>query len=119
MNLTNLRHDYPYAIRPLTPTEGGGWLIRFLDLPGCVADGTTPEEAIQNGQDALRSWILTAQEFGEPVPTPGEIPKFMLYLPLPTNLPGKLTGLARPEGMSLETLITALLVEGLERQLSV
>jgi antitoxin HicB len=119
MNLTNFRHDYPYEIRPLTLTEGGGWLIRFPDLPGCVADGITPEEAIQNGQDALQSWMLTAQEFGDPIPAPSAIPRFMIDLPLPTHLPGKLTGLAQREGMSLETLITALLVEGLEKRLSV
>ncbi len=119
MNLTHLKHDYPYEIRPLTATEGGGWLISFPDLPGCVADGLTPEEAIHNGQDALRSWILTAQAFGDPVPAPSEIPSVMVHLPLPTNLPGKLTGLAQREGMSVETLITALLVEGLARRLSV
>jgi integrase len=38
-------------MRPLIADEGGGWLITFPDLPGCMSDGETPEEAIENGRD--------------------------------------------------------------------
>jgi len=50
------RLDYPFQVRPLTEEEGGGYLIEFPDLPGCLSDGATIEEAIANGADALRSW---------------------------------------------------------------
>jgi antitoxin HicB len=40
-------------IRPFTENEGGGYLISFPDLPGVVASGAMPEEAIQRGRDAL------------------------------------------------------------------
>ncbi len=43
---------YPFVMRPLSPEEGGGWLITFPDLPGCMSDGETPEEALENGKDA-------------------------------------------------------------------
>jgi predicted RNase H-like HicB family nuclease len=36
-----------------------------------MADGATIEEAVANGQDAVKSWILTAREFGDTVPLPG------------------------------------------------
>ena len=36
--------DYPFEIRPLSEEDGGGFLITFPDLPGCMADGETPEE---------------------------------------------------------------------------
>ncbi len=49
------RHDYPVTIRPLTEDEGGGYLIEFPDLPGCISDGATPMAAIGNGADAVRS----------------------------------------------------------------
>jgi WD40 repeat protein len=38
--------------RPLPEDEGGGYLIEFPDLPGCMSDGETIEEATTNGLDA-------------------------------------------------------------------
>ena len=44
--------DYPFAIRPLTADEGGGYLIEYPDLPGCISDGETIPETIANGSKA-------------------------------------------------------------------
>jgi predicted RNase H-like HicB family nuclease len=63
--------QYPFQIRPLTGEEGGGYLIEFPDVPGCMSDGETPEEAIPNGRDALKCYLLTMKELGEPIPEPG------------------------------------------------
>ena len=41
--------EYPFTIRPLDPNDGGSYLIEFQDVPGCISDGETPEEAIANG----------------------------------------------------------------------
>ncbi len=41
---------YPFMTRVLLPEEGGGYLIEFPDLPGCMSDGETLEEAIENGR---------------------------------------------------------------------
>src|ERR1035438_10911857 len=46
---------YPFTIRPLSDADGGGFLIEYPDLPGCHSDGETPEQAIVNGRDAVRS----------------------------------------------------------------
>jgi antitoxin HicB len=62
--------DFPYKIRPLSAEEGGGWLVEFPDLPGCLADGETPEEALYEAADAVRSWIETARAHGDPIPVP-------------------------------------------------
>jgi antitoxin HicB len=51
------RIEYPFEVRPLSKDEGGGYAITFPDLPGCRSDGATPEEAIENGRDALQSWL--------------------------------------------------------------
>jgi predicted RNase H-like HicB family nuclease len=40
------------------------------ELPGCMAHGTTQEEALGHVMDAIRLWIDTANEFGDPVPEP-------------------------------------------------
>ena len=61
---------YPFEVRPLSKEEGGGYSIYFPDLPGCWSDGTTPEDAIENGRDALQSWLAVAQEFGDGIPKP-------------------------------------------------
>jgi predicted RNase H-like HicB family nuclease len=40
------------------------------ELPGCSAHGATHEAALTNAQDAIRLWIDTATEFGDPIPVP-------------------------------------------------
>ena len=40
------------------------------ELPGCMAHGKTQETALRNAKQAIRLWIDTAKEFGDPVPVP-------------------------------------------------
>jgi predicted RNase H-like HicB family nuclease len=40
------------------------------ELPGCMAHGKTPEAALRQAKQAIRLWIDTAKEFGDPVPAP-------------------------------------------------
>ena len=40
--------DYEIVIRPLTEAEGGGFGATAPELPGCTADGETPQEALEN-----------------------------------------------------------------------
>ncbi|TAN53439.1 MAG: toxin-antitoxin system HicB family antitoxin [Methylococcaceae bacterium] len=104
--------EYPCEISPLI--DGAGFLIVFPDLPGCMADGATMEEAIANGRDAVKSWILTAHEFGDPVPVPGsggEPGKFVQRLP--KSLHTRLAARAKQEGVSLNSLVLSFIAEGL------
>jgi predicted RNase H-like HicB family nuclease len=39
-------------------------------LPGCVADGSTREAAIESVRDAIRLYIESLEEHGEPIPPP-------------------------------------------------
>ena len=61
---------YPVLIEPLAPEDGGGFLARVPDLPGCMSDGETPEEALANVRDAIAVWIEAAQDLGHVVPPP-------------------------------------------------
>jgi antitoxin HicB len=61
---------YRFSIRPLPEDEGGGYVIEFPDLPGCMSDGATIEEAITNGIDAMRGWIEAMRAEGHPIPAP-------------------------------------------------
>lgn len=56
--------EYPFMVRALSPSEGGGYLIEFPDLPGCISDGETIEETIENGQDAMQCWLSAAKMYG-------------------------------------------------------
>jgi len=40
------------------------------ELAGCAAHGPTQETALSNAQEAIRLWIDTAKEFGDPIPAP-------------------------------------------------
>ncbi len=59
---------YRVHISILPAEEGGGYLIEFPDLPGCISDGDTIDEAITNGKDAICCWIETAKLHGDEIP---------------------------------------------------
>ncbi|MCC6422732.1 MAG: type II toxin-antitoxin system HicB family antitoxin [Phycisphaerales bacterium] len=40
------------------------------ELAGCMAHGTTQERALANVRKAMKLWIKTAEEFGDPIPEP-------------------------------------------------
>lgn len=61
---------YPVEVRPLSPEDGGGWLAVFPDLPGCMGDGETPQDAVADGYEAAKAWLEVAHECGDPVPAP-------------------------------------------------
>ena len=105
--------DYPCEVHPLPVDEGGGYLITYPDLPGCMADGDTAEEALANGRDAAVSWIRTAQEFGDPIPEPNSGGKPVRFVQrLPRSLHTKLVARAKADGVSLNTMVVTLLAEG-------
>ncbi len=108
--------DYPIEIRPIPPEEGGGYLALFPDLPGCIADGETPEEAIRNALDAAESWLKTAREFGDPIPTPFESSDNDWLSYAPRNLYMRLADRAQQEGVSVSELAVEYLAEGLRRR---
>jgi len=64
------RLEYPIVVEPLPAEEGGGFLATAPDLPGCMSDGETPEEAVANIQDAIVAWIEAARDLGHAVPKP-------------------------------------------------
>ena len=63
-------YRYRIALRPLAAMEGGGWLAEVPELPGCMSDGDTPTQALDNVMDAIACWIEAAEEDGRPVPAP-------------------------------------------------
>ena len=50
--------------------SAGGFGITFPDFPGCVSAGSTLEEAIERGHQALAAHVEVTVEHDEPVPEP-------------------------------------------------
>lgn len=48
----------------------GCFVAEVPELPGCMADGHTYQEAAANVETAIQEWIETARELGRPVPEP-------------------------------------------------
>lgn len=48
----------------------GAFLAEVPELPGCMADGATYQEALANAEAVIREWIETARDLGRPIPEP-------------------------------------------------
>jgi antitoxin HicB len=108
---------YPFEIRSLSKEEGGGYLISFPDLPGCISDGETIEAAIKNGIDAMNSWISTSKEFNDPIPEPSSSQASGRFVQrLPKSLHVRLAERAKQEGVSMNALVTAIIAESIGKR---
>lgn len=105
--------EFPVLLRKLSQAEGGGYLAEFPDLPGCMADGETPEEALRESQDALKSYLASIRSHGDRLPAPGEA---AWRQRAPQSLHRRLQAEAKREGVSFNTLVISILAEGLGRK---
>jgi predicted RNase H-like HicB family nuclease len=48
--------------------EDGYWVVERPSLPGCISQGKTKEEAVQNIREAIEGYVLALQEDGLPIP---------------------------------------------------
>ncbi|WP_028309753.1 type II toxin-antitoxin system HicB family antitoxin [Desulfitibacter alkalitolerans] len=107
--------NYPFKIEALSKEDGGGFLITYPDLPGCMSDGETIEEAVEMGQDAKRAWLETALEKGleilEPFTTTEKY-SGRITVRTPRSLHRKLIEEAQEEGVSLNQYLVYLLSKG-------
>jgi antitoxin HicB len=62
--------EYAVVIESLSEEDGGGFLATVPDLPGCMSDGDTREEAARNVDDAIASWLEEARLIGRAIPEP-------------------------------------------------
>jgi antitoxin HicB len=50
--------------------EDGAFVVECPSLPGCVSQGKTRKEAIENIQDAIRGYLESLNKHDEPIPPP-------------------------------------------------
>jgi antitoxin HicB len=62
---------YRHEVAPIPPEDGGGFVARFPDIPGCIGVGDTPEDAVDDGRKALVACLdaLKAVDRTPPVPS--------------------------------------------------
>jgi len=48
--------------------EDGKFIAECSSLPGCISQGDTRDEAINNIQDAMNGYIQSLEKHNEPVP---------------------------------------------------
>ena len=48
------------------------YIVTVPDLPGCMADGKTADEAIKNIQVVIEEWISIAKEENRDIPEPSK-----------------------------------------------
>jgi len=46
------------------------FIAEVPELPGCMADGKTYQEALANAEVIIGEWLETARDLGRPIPSP-------------------------------------------------
>ncbi|MBM3322661.1 type II toxin-antitoxin system HicB family antitoxin [candidate division WOR-3 bacterium] len=102
---------YPVEV---TEQAEGGFFVRVPDLPGCMSQGETVEEALANIDEARRLWLEVAHESGDDIPVPGAGSEFSgkFVLRVPRYLHEALSRAADREDVSLNTYVLGILSSG-------
>ncbi len=59
-----------YEIILFWSEEDNAYLAEVPELPGCMADGSSPQKALANAEKIIDEWIGTAKSMGRPIPEP-------------------------------------------------
>ena len=65
-----MSETYKYEIIIYWSEEDGAFIVEVPELPGCMADGSTYQEALSNAECIIEEWVETARELGRPIPEP-------------------------------------------------
>jgi len=104
----------PYTIE-LIPEPQGGWYAGIKELPGCMTEADTPEEALDEIRQLQAEWLQISLEDGQAIPEPRPEEEYSgnFRLRIPRSLHRKLVQEAGREGVSLNALCSSALAEAL------
>lgn len=103
--------DLTVIIRECSADDGGGYRASFMDLPGCVGDGATPEEALLHAEEAKECWLEAAQELGVDIDKNNYSGRLLLRIP--RDMHRDITLVARSNGVSINALIAKIVSNSL------
>ena len=104
--------DYPINIAPIPEDEGGGYMVTIPDLPGCIADAETIDDAVAEARDAFNAWAMAEREDKGDLPAPKTYSGQFVQR-IPKTLHMRLAKRAASEGVSLNQLAATFLAQGL------
>jgi predicted RNase H-like HicB family nuclease len=90
-----VKPEYPVVLRPLSADDGGGWIAIVPDLPGCISDGGTAYQALENVQGAIAEWKEAARALGRTIPNPDASLESTLEQEVPEYIRKQAEGYAR------------------------
>ena len=61
---------HKYEVSIYWSVDDSSFIAEVPELPGCLAHGANPNEALGQAQEAITLWIDTATEFGDLIPEP-------------------------------------------------
>jgi len=104
----------PYTIEMIQQSDGS-WFVGIKELPGCMSQGDTPEEAVAMIHDAMRAWLEVALEDGIPIPEPQVDEEYSgrFMVRVPRGLHRQLVHTADLQGVSLNAYCIAVLAQSL------
>ena len=108
---------YSRVVSPIDAADGGGFIFTLPDIPGVVADGETVSAAIADGREAFIAVVSAMVDMGQEVPVPAfSVEDFTpasasgrVLARLPRSMHMQLTARAKTEGVSLNSLVLALI----------
>lgn len=105
----------PYT-REVIREEDGKYFVRVKELPNCMSQGDTAEDALHLIDDAMRGWLEVELEDGEDIPEPERDEDYSgkFVVRVPRSLHRRLVQSAENEGVSLNTICVSLL-DGIRR----
>ena len=59
-----------YEIIIYWSADDKAFIAEVPELPGCMADGKTYQEALANAEVVIGEWLETARDLGRPIPSP-------------------------------------------------
>ena len=107
--------EYKIELRPLSLEDGGGFLASYPELPGCMSDGETPEEALHNAREAFQDWVAARKELKLLIPKPNSSVSGKFLLRMPKRLHSALLEKASEDGVSANTLLVSIISHGIGR----
>lgn len=102
----------PYA-RRLVPDESGGFVASIHEFPGCIAEGETSDEALNNLEKTAAAWLESAMATGYPVRDPVSFYGYSgkIALRIPRGLHKQVAEMSELEGCSVNQLLVTAIAE--------
>ena len=98
---------YTTQITEIAGEDGGGYLIEIPLLKGCVSDGETVAEALENIKEAKAEWFTYMLENNLPIPEPADVSKYSgkFVVRIPKTLHKTISEQSKLEGLSLNQYV--------------